>query len=680
MRRLTAYREKYTTEYSSSTIGRLTISVPSLSYYTLEVLKLIGKFRYNHTDYAIVLSKEGGDEVNTANLSAIGVTVAEMVINVVATYWGNFFGSDIFFIKNSVSSCVANSLGMAVLSSEISGSNVITVLQADEPRSYKTITNISDINSSFIPAFTASTASVNVPSKVTTRYDFFDLDLDDNTAIGINYQGYDPENPTNIGFKTSNSFSIPYTSNNARLVGFCGISDDAFDPWFVNYIVDNNIIISGGKAMVTEVSNMSTSGISGAESRISLSISSKSTIWDRLKEVLWPDFMVDYFDWLETNYTTEWGSYNDFINGTVIGGHEHIILGAMHGDHHPDSEVDIIEDFAKYRSQPISTIVLNILGYNGGVFCTYVKSIFEFINVKFGINFLAGNNTTFDNVDAFFQNRYLSPKKISSVSYKIVFSKGVADINSGKYKSDKEKKTVLDFVKEFIVHTNSLVDVISDNEIELHMLNSIQQAPAVNFSGNIEKGSISYHPIIDGVAQINYIDYSEYSKKIVEKSLRQHIACENMNVESSKDYIELKEFVPPAYSDRDTYVLGLFEDGSNSNFTFLTHGSTGRTYNLKSFFDLSAPLEKSKDLSPSELLPLGYAQWGLMISKPRRFKLKKWLTSADIDRLKLFKQYWIDELNGSFMLIGISGLNPEKSKEATELEFIQITYQKSTIM
>lgn len=99
MRRLTAYREKYTTEYSSSTIGRLTISVPSLSYYTLEVLKLIGKFRYNHTDYAIVLSKEGGDEVNTANLSAIGVTVAEMVINVVATYWGSFFWKRHIFIK-----------------------------------------------------------------------------------------------------------------------------------------------------------------------------------------------------------------------------------------------------------------------------------------------------------------------------------------------------------------------------------------------------------------------------------------------------------------------------------------------------------------------------------------------------------------------------------------------------
>ena len=91
--------------------------------------------------------------------------------------------------------------------------------------------------------------------------------------------------PDQIGFKYSNSFSIPRTANNDKLTGFGGNSDDVYLPWFVNYIVDNEKVISSGKIKVTDITI----------DRINCSIAAKSTIWDKLKSDKWPDFMAEVF-------------------------------------------------------------------------------------------------------------------------------------------------------------------------------------------------------------------------------------------------------------------------------------------------------------------------------------------------------------------------------------------------
>lgn len=677
MRRITAYTEVYTQIATEKQNGRLTITEPILSPYNTSGLTLLARFTYDYNNYAVVASRSGGTAVNTTTLAAIGVASTEIVINVEAWLWANFFGNNAYILKDSIAAVIARSTGMIRQSVTISETDATSVLIADEPRSTKTVTDIYDINGTFISVFSADDYTINVYETEAEKLDQFDLELDDKTTIGITHSGYDPANPTNVGFKASNNFSIPNTANNAKLVGHCGANDEVFEPWFLNYTIDNNAMISGGKCKVSEVSALSVNGAS-ADSRISLSIADKNTVWDRMKEILWPDFMAEYYTWIEANYTTAYSSLFELINSiSLFAYNNHIKIGIFHGDHHPSSEVPILDDFKQYRNQPLNMINLDIGGYSAGVLCTYAYSIFLFIKEKYGIDFFVGTNSVFNNYDGlcYFQNRYLVIKKTSS-GYKITFSKGSVDSSTGVYKSEKDKKTVLDFVKDFIVHTGCLVDVISSSEIALQQINDLLVAPAIDFSGRIAKNSISYYPFIEGVAQLNHIDFKEYSKNIPAKSLRQTMVCQNKNIEASSEYIELNEFAPPAYTDRGSKILGLFEDGSRSSFTFLADSSVMQYYYLQFLKDVTNPDIFQGSFYISQILPVGYAMWASMIKKPRRYKLKKWLTSADLGNLKLFKRFWFDELQGTFMITKTNGLNPEKSNEATELELIQITYQK----
>lgn len=77
------------------------------------------------------------------------------------------------------------------------------------------------------------------------------------------------------------------------------------------------------------------------------------------------------------------------------------------------------------------------------------------------------------------------------------FSNG---INDG-VKIDRGNKTVYDFVKEFIIHSGCLVDIIDDTTIALNRMDELVKRLQGDFSGNIEKDSIKFSPAIDGIAQ-----------------------------------------------------------------------------------------------------------------------------------------------------------------------------------
>ncbi|HNV51334.1 MAG TPA: hypothetical protein PKM28_00455, partial [Tenuifilaceae bacterium] len=84
MRRLTAYRERDIQIPSTVDLGKLTISEKfrvSTSINDL-VLVLAFRFDYNYTKYAVIISKEDGEELNATNLANLGIATDEVIINV----------------------------------------------------------------------------------------------------------------------------------------------------------------------------------------------------------------------------------------------------------------------------------------------------------------------------------------------------------------------------------------------------------------------------------------------------------------------------------------------------------------------------------------------------------------------------------------------------------------------
>jgi len=660
MRRLTAYRERDIQIPSTVDLGKLTISEKfrvSTSINDL-VLVLAFRFDYNYTKYAVIISKEDGEELNATNLANLGIATDEVIINVeMKKYiiWGLTF-----YLEQTIAQYVAAGLGMVIKSSTFDGSNIVTVLKADSYAPQKVITDIANVNTTYLNSVTASTEEITIYTNVPEKYDFFDLDIDDKTAIGISFDGFNPEKPDSIGLKTSNTFSIPDTPINARLHGFYGASLECYDPWYVNYIIDNDPLIHGGKIKITDVN----------DGRISCSITAKSTVWDKMKAMLWPDFMYELYNYLQK---PESRIYSTFM--ALLIANQDISTRAFYGDLHGDSTIPLIERDVAYKSNALNELVYAISGTQGGLLTTSVKVVFDFIRFYFGIDFVT-NSTVFDNVNAYFQNRYLKLNRAATETIYITYTRGFSNGSTDGVKMDKGKKTVYDFVKEFIIHSGCLVDVISETDVSLNRMDDLLLAPAVDFSGNIDKGSIKFLPFIDGVGQNNYIDFAEYSPKIPKGSLRINNVCLNKNVETAGETLELKEFAPPAYIDRDKYVLGLFDDGSWENFTFMQDSGYNADYHLLSYFNLAYELYVTKTLPIAKIMDIGYSLWAQMIERPKVYKLKKWLTSADIKNLKLYQRYWIQELQGTYMLKKVSGLNPEKSNDATEMEFILITHDK----
>jgi len=73
------------------------------------------------------------------------------------------------------------------------------------------------------------------------------LDVDEKTAIGINFQRYDISNILNRQFSHSNSFTIPKTAKNIKFFDFAdnlhSLSTGIYSNYSLNYYIDNFHII-----------------------------------------------------------------------------------------------------------------------------------------------------------------------------------------------------------------------------------------------------------------------------------------------------------------------------------------------------------------------------------------------------------------------------------------------------
>ena len=120
------------------------------------------------------------------------------------------------------------------------------------------------------------------------------IDIDENTAIGITLQTYDIKEPGQRKIKISNTFNIPKTANNMAVIGFAGDvqfnNDSVYNVMIADYWIDNEKLIDQAKVRVMEVGD-----------RISLFVFQKDDIWDNLKLLLWPQFVTEFIDWMQTH-------------------------------------------------------------------------------------------------------------------------------------------------------------------------------------------------------------------------------------------------------------------------------------------------------------------------------------------------------------------------------------------
>jgi len=511
------------------------------------------------------------------------------------------------------------------------------------------------------------------------------VDIDDNTAIGITIQTYDFKEPGKRKIKVSNNFNIPVTSNNLEIIGFANnvqsTDKTVYGKLTCNYWVDNKQLIENAFARVTEIGD-----------RINIFVFEKPDVWELMKTFLWEDFTDEFLTWLqdEKGYPTAaspfLGNFNDFILD-YIGTTEGLLLPMYMGNlynYNPGS--GYLEDetniWLKYYPDTADEPA------NGGHFCAYAISIFEFIEYKYSVNFLTSGGLVTKNIwdDAIAPLIY-TPLRNIDVRYHYT---GIVNdgfyfelLASGQFQpekdiDDKGDKSLYDFVNSFLQHFNILIDDLFINDEKVMALRRFDDmendAPVINF-GNIT-GKAKFKPSIDKFVQTNYIKFKEIYEGGNSLLNSRTITCKNENLDATGTLFEIDAYVPDFINITGGVVPNLSPKESFKTFQFLiSEGTTTDQITISISEDTPASQTVSINLLKAAIYDLSgeYLFIDNIVEYPIYYDIEKWLTLSDVFEFEFWKLYWIKELNGSFFINKISGFNPQKSNKPTKMELIRIS-------
>lgn len=524
------------------------------------------------------------------------------------------------------------------------------------------------------------------------------VDLDEEASIGIDFLTYDLKDPGRAKTKISNVFSIPKTSKNLSIFGFPdnphSIGDEVYDKMTCDYYLDNFGIIKSGVVRIENISN-----------RINLYVSGNITIWDELKTYLWSTFLTDYLTWVENEKgLTIRQEGNDNLETFLTpftSATEHIFLPFYYGNRLLTSE----EDADTIYLDRYLTSLGDDQSRKGGHFCIYFKSLFQFLEYKYSVNFCTGEAGLDGNIwdDAIAPTAFTPARDLgvaatySDLPVEIdgyylqdfsIANKPASTFYPYKNVQDKAGKTMYDMVKVFMQKFNCMFDevVLSSGQIgiKLSRFDDIKTlAPVVDFSKNfVELTSIKF--AIDGYTQNNYIKYKYKYKEADDYVGSRNVTCLNKNIGIKSDLLELDEYYPAFKSINNGLIPDLSVEESFKHFEVFVKGDL-------TALPITIVYEAINDGTPDQKLATiqlymasvyslagEYTFLEEILEKPKVYTIKKWMTASEMFNLKYFEQKYIKELNGSFYINKVSGFNPQKSNEPTTIELIRISDKTPT--
>lgn len=557
-----------------------------------------------------------------------------------------------------------------------------------------------------------------------------DVDIDDTTAIGITISAYDFDTPGERKINISNSFTIPLTDKNRRILGIPAnvqvVNDIMYHTLKCEYWLDNVKLIDG-KCKISEIGE-----------RITVVIYNKPEIWGYLSDIKWEPTTGTTFNdeltieqnqlisdglqlgilkWLQTSggiYGSEDNKYNGTFNDLIISAStntENIILPYYHGNLVDYKLAGTIKESEGDLYLGISHVVSGATKESsGGHFCIYVKTIFKFIEEVFNVNFgsglyMSGNTGDIDNnlFDDVAFNKIVVPLRNiilqgdSTDGFYFKYINGVDTFSPLKETDSYKGKTVYDLFKTIFQTFNCLIDTNDFNNDnyryeprENYQIRRFDDLPSYNepssldvdFSGNLT-GKNQYSPILsDKYTQNNYITLKEiYTGGLLTSSVSKYIQCDNKNLDLGGTSSVL--FTVDSFLNNGIILTG----NQQQLIPDLTKSESLKTFSIFYVETENDPIGGYVNIITNDLLVTSpaslynvsmydiggeYNLYASMVKSPIVFTIEKWLTLYDIYNLKMFRRYYIAELGGYYFINKIEGFNPLKSLKPTKLQLIKI--------
>src|SRR5690554_3754068 len=235
-------------------------------------------------------------------------------------------------------------------------------------------------------------------------------DIDEDTAIGIDLQAYDFKDPGKLKVNVSNTFSLPATAKNMRILGSPGspsrVDNTIYNRLSVDYQVRNTMYIKQGAARITSIKG----------GRIHLFVAERVTVIDSMKEISFIDFVTDWFNAQNHPTFDTFQELADFYANKQSGIAMRIVYS--------QSSDAMLEAYAYFRAVwreliGVGTVVTEDSGQTlednsfGGHFVVYINSLFDHIETYFGITLFSRTGAVYSIFqDAIFNKLYISFQNI----------------------------------------------------------------------------------------------------------------------------------------------------------------------------------------------------------------------------------------------------------------------------
>lgn len=514
------------------------------------------------------------------------------------------------------------------------------------------------------------------------------VDIDDETVIGITYQSYDFKNPGTRKVKITNTFSIPCTSNNLRIIENAGnpqwfgneinsvqVGCAIYNEMLCDYYCNNEILLKNAKIRIDEISD-----------RISIFVFEKKDIWEQLKELSWHTFQSELLDYINPPIGNTY--FGDYITQFTLAGANPFLPFFYSNFYYESGSVQEDEGYITLTIDPSFSRV-----QSGGHFCVHVDKIFEFLEYKYGVNFL----TTKNQIDISFNvsgnifNDPICKKMIIPVRDWYIVRTEPSKWEFCPYRLnpkieytphgnivDKEDKTLHDFVTAFMQHFNIIVDEyeIGSNEIIiLRRFDDIERYANIKDLTEKITGTYKFKPMFADYAQNNYIKWKEIYPNGGANVAQRTLVSKNLNSDVTKDLFSIDAYIPSVVEYNSNFILNLSTAESFKTFEFLIYNNSKQPTQCRYYDIIMGTTSDTLNLHIAQLYSLNseYQLLERAIKYPKFYTADFWLTIEDVRNLEFFKLYYVRQLNASFFLNKISEFNPEKSKAPTTLELIKIS-------
>ena len=540
-------------------------------------------------------------------------------------------------------------------------------------------------------------------------------DIDEDTAIGIDLQAYDFKDPGKLKVNVSNTFSLPATAKNMRILGSPGspsrVDNTIYNRISVDYQVKNKVYINNGSARVESIK----------KGRINMFVAQRPGFIDRMKAVTLNQFLQQWFDNYFQNTTFE--DYQALVNAYAEG-HNGVILPAMIGTlaDLPDIDGRVVEYYHWNDGQSfINEITMSIQNdaenymAQGGHFGVFIYPLFRYFEQYFSVDLNSASPAVYSLFnDSIFKSIYIIVRNITTRHDipKLAF------VNFGGYYSLRPLEDVTPYadLSAFDLFSETLkllgygVEEVGEG-FELVRLDHMGAVPIAGdlLPGYMEAGyrsEIEYKPGIDGYGQQNIIKM-EPADNAGEMAGARILLSNNENSEAKKDLFTVKAYVPTFLRGNSIMPSGsvlvpeMREAKSCEKLTFFRSSGGVVTFLVSGNYIVIHPgsfpeiprwaqklMPEGKYIGPNWQVTANLpkpdvysvsAEYNFLegiINSPETYKVKRWVTSSQMENFRKIATYYVPELGGWFYVNKIKGFNPVKSKQPVEFELIKVPWQR----